>query len=309
MAKPALGRGLGALLGDSPIAKPPGSGASHQHSPGCRLGDRSARARAARRARSHSPLSLAAPQGFLPRGAARTGRLDQGTRHRAAADRAGAGRPPGTHRRRTPLARRPTARPDGSPRHPAAGRRPRRPRTGPDREPAAREPQPDSKRPTAMRSSSSSSSSSRRKWRPRSARAAPWWPMPCACSSCRPRSRPASAKAVFPSATPRSFLAWPARTTSEPPPSGSSRKASTCDRPRRWSRVCRPAKPAAATKPGQISPLTRDAHVASLENQLRERLGTKVHLRYTHGKGALEVAFFSDAELERILQVLGISPD
>jgi len=64
-----------------------------------------------------------------------------------------------------------------------------------------------------------------------------------------------------------------------------------------------------ATKPGPITPLTRDAHVTSLEDQLRERLGTKVHLRYAHGRGALEVAFFSDAELERILQVLGISPD
>jgi ParB family chromosome partitioning protein len=65
----------------------------------------------------------------------------------------------------------------------------------------------------------------------------------------------------------------------------------------------------AVTTPGQITPLPRDAHVASLENQLRERLGTKVHLRYTHGRGALEVAFFSDAELERILQVLGVNPD
>ena len=63
------------------------------------------------------------------------------------------------------------------------------------------------------------------------------------------------------------------------------------------------------TKPGQITPLTRDAHVASLENKLRERLGTKVHLRYAQGKGALEITFFSDAELERILQILGISPD
>ena len=63
------------------------------------------------------------------------------------------------------------------------------------------------------------------------------------------------------------------------------------------------------TKPGPITPLNRDTHVASLENQLRERLGTKVHLRYAHGRGALEVAFFSDAELERILQVLGVTPD
>jgi ParB family chromosome partitioning protein len=54
------------------------------------------------------------------------------------------------------------------------------------------------------------------------------------------------------------------------------------------------------------SPRSPDAHVASLENQLRERLGTKVHLRYAEGKGALEIAFFSDAELERILQILGV---
>ena len=56
-----------------------------------------------------------------------------------------------------------------------------------------------------------------------------------------------------------------------------------------------------------ITPLTRDAHLASLENQLRERLGTKIHLRYAQGKGALEISFFSDAELERILQILGIN--
>jgi ParB family chromosome partitioning protein len=52
-----------------------------------------------------------------------------------------------------------------------------------------------------------------------------------------------------------------------------------------------------------------DAQVASLENRLRERLGTKVQLRYHKGKGSLEVAFFSDAELERILQILGVTTD
>jgi ParB family chromosome partitioning protein len=61
------------------------------------------------------------------------------------------------------------------------------------------------------------------------------------------------------------------------------------------------------TRPGPITPQNRDAHVASLENQLRERLGTKVHLRYAHGRGALEVTFFSDAELERILGILGVT--
>ncbi len=62
----------------------------------------------------------------------------------------------------------------------------------------------------------------------------------------------------------------------------------------------------AAARSGPITPQNRDAHVTDLENQLRERLGTKVHLRYAHGRGALEVAFFSDAELERILQILGV---
>jgi len=63
----------------------------------------------------------------------------------------------------------------------------------------------------------------------------------------------------------------------------------------------------AAAKPVPPTPLSRDAHLASLEDQLRERLGTKVHLRYAQGKGALEITFFSDAELERILQILGVA--
>ena len=61
------------------------------------------------------------------------------------------------------------------------------------------------------------------------------------------------------------------------------------------------------TKAATAPPQNRDAHVASLENRLRERLGTKIHLRYAQGKGALEIAFFSDAELERILQILGLN--
>lgn len=52
-----------------------------------------------------------------------------------------------------------------------------------------------------------------------------------------------------------------------------------------------------------------DAHVANLENKIRERLGTKVALHYQNGKGKLEVSFFSEAELEGVLQILGINPD
>lgn len=52
-----------------------------------------------------------------------------------------------------------------------------------------------------------------------------------------------------------------------------------------------------------------DAHVADLENKLQQRLGTKVHLRYRQGKGAVEIRFFNDDELERILQLLGVAAD
>jgi ParB family chromosome partitioning protein len=57
------------------------------------------------------------------------------------------------------------------------------------------------------------------------------------------------------------------------------------------------------------APLTRDAHIADLENRLQERFGTKVQLRYRQGKGALEIRFFNDDDLERVLQILGLPVD
>ena len=52
-----------------------------------------------------------------------------------------------------------------------------------------------------------------------------------------------------------------------------------------------------------------DPHVTDLEARLREVFATKVLVHYAQGKGSVEISFFSDAELERILQVLGISFD
>ncbi len=40
---------------------------------------------------------------------------------------------------------------------------------------------------------------------------------------------------------------------------------------------------------------------------LREMFGTKVQMRYAAGKGSVEISFYSDAELERILQLLCVS--
>ena len=66
----------------------------------------------------------------------------------------------------------------------------------------------------------------------------------------------------------------------------------------------REAKPKAA----KVT-LPTDAHVANLENKIREKLGTKVSLRYAKGKGSVEISFYSDAELEGVLQALGVNAD
>jgi len=63
------------------------------------------------------------------------------------------------------------------------------------------------------------------------------------------------------------------------------------------------------TKPESIAPPGSDPHLASLEDRLREKFGTRVELHYAAGKGAVEISFFSDAELEKILQILGVSAE
>jgi ParB family transcriptional regulator, chromosome partitioning protein len=69
------------------------------------------------------------------------------------------------------------------------------------------------------------------------------------------------------------------------------------------------AGPATGKRTSRKSDVSRDTHVAALENRLQERLGTKVSLRYREGKGAIEVRFFNDDDLERVLQVMGVSAD
>lgn len=54
---------------------------------------------------------------------------------------------------------------------------------------------------------------------------------------------------------------------------------------------------------------TRDPHVADLENRLRERFATKVGLRYRAGRGSIEIRFSTDDELQRILELTGVSVD
>ena len=69
------------------------------------------------------------------------------------------------------------------------------------------------------------------------------------------------------------------------------------------------ARATAPKSPGAVTPLVHDANVVDLENRLRERFGTKVKLKYHLGKGSLDIAFFNDDDLERILQMVGIKVD
>ena len=64
-----------------------------------------------------------------------------------------------------------------------------------------------------------------------------------------------------------------------------------------------------ASHPADASPVVRDLHLLDLENRLREKLGTRISLRYRDGKGSLEIKFFSDDELDRLLGLLGIDPE
>lgn len=61
-----------------------------------------------------------------------------------------------------------------------------------------------------------------------------------------------------------------------------------------------------ASSRGGEKHFVRDTHISDLENRLQQHLGTKVLLRYRKGKGAIEIRFFSDEDLERVLQLLGV---
>lgn len=52
-----------------------------------------------------------------------------------------------------------------------------------------------------------------------------------------------------------------------------------------------------------------DPHVAALEEKLQQAFGTKVSLKYGSGKGSIEIKFFSDDDLDRILKIAGVQMD
>ncbi|MGZ5545353.1 MAG: ParB/RepB/Spo0J family partition protein, partial [Limisphaerales bacterium] len=46
-----------------------------------------------------------------------------------------------------------------------------------------------------------------------------------------------------------------------------------------------------------------------LEEKLQQAFGTKVALKYATGKGSIEIKFFSDDDLDRILKIAGVPMD
>jgi ParB family transcriptional regulator, chromosome partitioning protein len=69
----------------------------------------------------------------------------------------------------------------------------------------------------------------------------------------------------------------------------------------------RPQKIATDKKSRAMVPVS--SNIARLEEKLREKFGTKVHLKYNLGKGAVEINFFNDDELQRVLEILGVNAD
>ena len=70
-----------------------------------------------------------------------------------------------------------------------------------------------------------------------------------------------------------------------------------------------PAPAKAVSGPPQPEGAERDPNVVAIEDKLRQRLGTKVSVRYRNGRGQIDIRFFSDAELERLLEIVGVRMD
>ncbi|MBM3837884.1 MAG: ParB/RepB/Spo0J family partition protein [Verrucomicrobia bacterium] len=67
---------------------------------------------------------------------------------------------------------------------------------------------------------------------------------------------------------------------------------------------------AVSGKTGGKTPMPlQDAHMMDLETRLQQRFGTKVVVRYRQGKGAIEIRFFTDDDLERVLEIVGVKLD
>lgn len=68
--------------------------------------------------------------------------------------------------------------------------------------------------------------------------------------------------------------------------------------------LCEPPVPARSQAEGERPPA--DVHVAALEERLRAHFGTKATVVYRKGKGTLALEFYSDDDLHRLLDTMGV---
>jgi ParB family transcriptional regulator, chromosome partitioning protein len=71
-----------------------------------------------------------------------------------------------------------------------------------------------------------------------------------------------------------------------------------------WFNKGKKGKPSTSKK-SVASTTRKEPEIKELEQKLIEKLGTKVEIRGTVKKGRIEIAYFSSDDLERILQILG----
>lgn len=55
------------------------------------------------------------------------------------------------------------------------------------------------------------------------------------------------------------------------------------------------------------APVVKDINLVELEDRLQDKLGTRVKLNKKGRGGRIEIAFFDDEDLERIMEILGVS--
>jgi ParB family chromosome partitioning protein len=64
-------------------------------------------------------------------------------------------------------------------------------------------------------------------------------------------------------------------------------------------------------KPGRQSRAgaTLDPHIAQVRNLLRDHFATQVHIQHGHKRGKIELEYYGENDLQRILDLLGLSAD
>ena len=59
-------------------------------------------------------------------------------------------------------------------------------------------------------------------------------------------------------------------------------------------------------KPGPATKVPLDPQVQRVEEAIRKHLGTEVHLQHSDKGGRIEIRYFSNEELERLLELMGV---